>query len=64
MQIGYREGACQCGLNFHSHSYAENEFWGEMDQVDKVVHIHCKFLYVGQWNPCGLLPKLKGFKAG
>ena len=27
------------------------------------INIHCKFLYIGQWNPYGLLPKLKGFKA-
>ena len=28
------------------------------------INIHCKFLYIGQWNPYGLLPKLKGFEAG
>ena len=29
-----------------------------------MVHIHCKFLRVGQWNPRGLLPKLHGFETG
>nr|CAN70867.1 hypothetical protein VITISV_027610 [Vitis vinifera] len=33
-------------------------------QVDKMVHIHCKFFCVGQWNPYRIFPKLKGIEIG
>ncbi|RVW28234.1 hypothetical protein CK203_083667 [Vitis vinifera] len=42
----------------------ENDILCKLDIEKAWINIHCKFLYIGQWNPYGLLPSSRGLRQG
>ena len=60
MQAGFREGIRSQKLEFFVVCNAKYGFWGEVDRVDFLVHLHNIVFCLGQWHFGRFLQQFKG----
>ena len=64
MQAGLRDDIRSLKLEFFAVCNAKYGFWGEVDQVDFLVHLHSVVFCLGQWHSGRFLQQFKGAASG